>query len=165
MYEDKLHYLLGKEVDFSNAVILFTSNIGSDFIIQSFQEGNRPPSQKLMEIMTKYFRPEFLARLTEIVPFAPISEGIVLDIFNIHLKSLIEKMMQKGIVFEIDEEAKKYLAISGYTPKYGARPLQGVIRDRLRRPLSRMIISEEIKTGDKVVLTFTAPETLNWKIN
>ncbi len=70
--EGKLHDRLGKEGDFSNAIILFTSNIGSQYIVDSFEKGEIPPSDKLMEIMSNHFRPEFLGRLTEIVPFAPI---------------------------------------------------------------------------------------------
>ena len=72
--EGKLHDRLGKEGDFSNSVVLFTSNIGSDFIVDSFSKDIIPASNDLMEIMTRHFRPEFLGRLTEIIPFAPISE-------------------------------------------------------------------------------------------
>jgi len=72
--EGKLHDRLGKEGDFSNSVILFTSNIGSDFIVDKINKGQIPGTNEMMDIMGKYFRPEFLARLTEIVPFAPISE-------------------------------------------------------------------------------------------
>jgi ATP-dependent Clp protease ATP-binding subunit ClpB len=74
MDEGKLHDRLGKEGDFSNALVLFTSNIGSQMIVDSFAKGEIPKSSEMMDMMANYFRPEFLGRLTEIVPFAPISK-------------------------------------------------------------------------------------------
>ena len=162
--EGKLHDRLGKEGDFSNAIILFTSNIGSDYIVDSFNKGEIPPSNTLMEIMSNHFRPEFLARLTEIIPFAPISEKNVLKIFNIHLKSLYKTLNEKGIKLEIDDKAKEKLALSGYTPKYGARPIVGVIRNELRRPLSRMIIADKITRGSIVQLSIDKNDEIVWKI-
>lgn len=162
--EGKLHDRLGKEGDFSNAIILFTSNIGSDHIVQSFNKGEIPPSNKLMEIMSNHFRPEFLGRLTEIIPFAPINEINVVKIFEIHLKSLLKSLDEKGIKLEIDEKAKEKLALSGYTPKYGARPIVGVIRNQLRRPLSKMIISEKISRGSLVKLSTSENDEIVWDI-
>jgi len=123
--EGKIHDRLGKEGDFSNAVILFTSNIGSDFIVESFGKKEIPKSNDLMDIMSRYFRPEFLGRLTEIVPFAPITEEIVTMIFNIHLKGLNKLLETQGIELEISDNARNKLAMSGFTPKYGARPVVG----------------------------------------
>ena len=163
--EGKLHDRLGKEGDFSNAVIIFTSNIGSDYVVEEFGKGQIPKSNDLMEIMQKFFRPEFLGRLTEIVPFAPISENTVLNIFNIHLTNLLKTLDKQGITVKLTDEAKKHLAMSGFTPKYGARPLQGVIRNQLRRPLSRMIISGEIGKGTVVDITVDGEGNLDWKHN
>ncbi len=160
--EGKLHDRLGKEGDFSNAVILFTSNIGSSFIVDSFNSGEIPTSSKLSEIMENYFRPEFLGRLTEIVPFAPISEKNVVKIFDIHLKALLNSLNAQGIELSISEEAKEQLALSGFTPKFGARPLIGVIRNKLRRPLSRKIISGEISKGSVVKLNLDQNKELIW---
>lgn len=163
--EGKLHDRLGKEGDFSNAVILFTSNIGSDFIVERFDEqASLPSSNEMMEIMGRYFRPEFLARVTEIVPFAPITEANVVKIFNIHLKKLLDTLSKQGISLEISEEAVEQLAISGFTPKYGARPLTGVIRNQLRRPLSRMIISGKVTKGTSVRLEVDDVGELSWRI-
>ena len=162
--EGKLHDRLGKEGDFSNAIILFTSNIGSQYIVESFDKGEIPPSNTLMEIMSNYFRPEFLGRLTEIVPFAPISKENVVKIFNIHMKSLYKSLQDKGIRLEIDDKVKEKLALSGFSPKYGARPIVGVIRSQLRRPLSRMIIADEVKRGSTVSLTLDDNDTVQWNI-
>ena len=150
--EGKLHDRLGKEGDFSNSLVLFTSNIGSDYIIDSFNKGIIPPSNDLMEIMSRHFRPEFLGRLTEIVPFAPINEKNIVQIFDIHLKTLSKSLDQQGIHLIIEQDAKEKLAISGFTPKYGARPIIGIIRSRLRRPLSKMIIAGKIGNGSVVTV-------------
>ena len=84
--EGKLHDRLGRVGDFSNALILFTSNIGAQTIVEKFNAGIIPENNELMDIMQGYFRPEFLARLTEIVPFSPITDKTVVHIFDIHLK-------------------------------------------------------------------------------
>ena len=162
--EGKLHDRLGKEGDFSNSVVLFTSNIGSDFVVDSFGKDIIPKSSDLMEIMTKYFRPEFLARLTEIVPFSPITEKIVLSIFNIQLKSLLKSLERQGISLKISDKTREFLAQTGFNPKYGARPLAGVIRMQIRRPLSRMIITGELKRGNEVLLNSDENNNLIWEI-
>ena len=163
--EGKLHDRLGKEGDFSNALILFTSNIGSDFIVESFGKGQVPSSNQLMEIMSNYFRPEFLGRLTEIVPFAPIVKDNVVKIFDIHLKSLLKSLDEKGIRFSIDDNAKEELALSGYTPKYGARPIVGIIRNQLRRPLSQKIVAGKIGRGSFVHLRRREDGELAWDLS
>ena len=154
--EGRLSDRLGREGDFSNAVILFTSNIGSEQIAASFAAGQVPASTELLETMTRYFRPEFLARLTEIVPFAPISEANVGRIFDIHLRPLVEQLRKQGITLTLSAEARQHLALSGFTPKYGARPITGVIRQQLRRPISRLIISGAARPG--TVLALDKPE-------
>ncbi len=161
--EGKLHDRLGKEGDFSNAVILFTSNIGSEYIVEQFEQGKLPTSQQMLDIMSRHFRPEFLARVTEIVPFAPIVEENVIKIFNIHCKKLSDTLEKQGISLELTEPARKHLALSGFTPKYGARPLTGVIRNQLRRPISRRIISGEVGKGSHIKVDIQEQE-LVWEV-
>ena len=112
--------------------------------------------------MTRFFRPEFLARLTEIVPFSPITEEIVLNIFQIQLNNFIKILNRQGINLEVDAKAKDYLAKSGFTPKYGARPIAGVIRNQIRRPLSKKIISGKLQKGDTVTLSIDNDNNLVW---
>ncbi len=162
--EGKLHDRLGREGDFSNAMILFTSNIGSDHIFKSFQEDKVPGSEELMDIMTAYFRPEFLGRLTEIIPFAPISETVVELIFKIHLKSLLVSLNEMDISLNICDLAMKQLAQSGFSPKYGARPVIGVIRNQIRRPISKMIIAGKLKKDAKLEL-IVEKNKFKWIIN
>lgn len=166
MDEGHIHDRLGKEGDFSNALILFTSNIGSEWIAEQISQGTIPTSTQLMEVMARHFRPEFLARLSEIVPFAPISEQNVVRIFDIQLKGLVDTLDKMGISFTISDDAKSMLALGGFTPKYGARQLSGVIRNRLRRPISRYIISGELKKGQTINVTRKeGSEELEWVIN
>ncbi|MGM9760192.1 MAG: AAA family ATPase [Parabacteroides sp.] len=148
--EGKLHDRLGRVGDFSNALILFTSNIGSQFIVDSFNQGKIPQNNDLMDIMQNYFRPEFLGRLTEIVPFSPITEKTVTRIFEIHLKGLLKLLEEQEITLEMSDEVKRTIAMKGYNPQYGARPVLGIIRKELRHPLSKLIISGQIKSGDTV---------------
>jgi ATP-dependent Clp protease ATP-binding subunit ClpA len=148
--EGKLHDRLGRVGDFSNALILFTSNIGSQFIVDAFNEGHIPQNNDLMDIMQGHFRPEFLARLTEIVPFSPIMPEGVVRIFDIHLKGLLKLLEEQGLTLVMSDEVKKEIAMKGYNQQYGARPLIGIIRKELRHPLSKLIISGAIKSGDTV---------------
>ena len=148
--EGKLHDRLGRVGDFSNALILFTSNIGSQFIVDAFSEGRTPENNELMDIMQGSFRPEFLGRLTEIVPFSPIMPEGVVKIFDIHLKGLLNLLNEQGITLEMTDEVKKEIAMKGYNKQYGARPLIGIIRKELRHPLSKLIISGKVQTGDTV---------------
>ena len=158
-----MHDRLGKEGDFSNALIIFTSNIGSEWIVEEFAKDVIPKSSQLMEIMTKHFRPEFLARLTEIVPFAPISEQNVVKILDIQIKSLLESLDKLKITLELTDDAKAKIALTGFTPKYGARQISGVIRTFLRRPISKMIVSGEVTKGDTVSVSLDENGELVWK--
>ena len=162
--EGKLHDRLGKEGDFTNAIVLFTSNIGSEFIAGKFGQGSIPTATEMMEIMAGHFRPEFLARLTEIVPFAPISEENVVRIFDIHLRSLTDPLNKQGVTLTISPEAKRHLSLSGFTPKYGARQIKSVIRNQLRRPISRRIIAGELIKGSSIALDLDESTQLQWTI-
>jgi ATP-dependent Clp protease ATP-binding subunit ClpA len=165
MDEGKLHDRLGKEGDFTNSIVLFTSNVGSDLIIEKFDKEGLPTGNELMEVMSRYFRPEFLARITEILPFAPITEENIVKIFEIHLKKFADLLKQNEIELNVSKKAKETLAMLGYSPKYGARPIAGVIRNYLRRPVSRMIISGEVKASDRLILDINKEDALVWKVN
>ena len=152
--EGKLHDRLGRVGDFSNALIIFTSNIGSDYIFKSFGEGKVPTHDQLLEVMQGQFRPEFLARLTEIVPFSPITEEMIDRIFDIHIKNLLKTLNEQNIKLEIDESARKYVTKVGFNAHYGARPILGIIRKEIRRPLSKLIIAGDITPGDTVIMKY-----------
>ncbi|MBB1149216.1 ATP-dependent Clp protease ATP-binding subunit [Myroides sp. NP-2] len=150
MDEGKIHDKLGKEGDFSNALILFTSNIASDAIRTAFDKQHIPTSKELMELMQGHFRPEFLGRITEIVPFGPITVPMAQEIFSIQLKTLRQAFDRLNIGFEISDLAHKQLAIAGFTSQYGARQINGVIRQEIARPISKMIVREQLRAGQKI---------------
>jgi len=162
--EGRLHDRLGKEGNFSDAVILFTSNIGSDLVVRRFAEGHLPTSTELLETLGRHFRPEFLGRLTELVPFAPITEEAAVRIFDLHLGSLLNQLAKQGITLTLSPEARRHLALSGFSPQYGARPLNGVIRNSLRRPLSRLIVAGEVGR-DSTVEVDLANQSLTWNFH
>lgn len=150
--EGKLHDRLGRVGDFSNALIIFTSNIGSDYIFKSFEAKHIPTHDEMLEVMQGQFRPEFLARLTEILPFSPITEEMIYKIFDIHINNLVKSLENQDIKLEIDNSAKQYITKVGFNTHYGARPVLGIIRKEIRRPLSKMIIAGDIEAGDTVIM-------------
>lgn len=163
--EGKLHDRLGRVGDFSNALIIFTSNIGSDYIFKSFGEGKVPSHDQMLEVMQGQFRPEFLARLTEIVPFSPITSEMIDRIFDIHIQNLLKMLEEKEISLSIDESARKYITKVGFNAHYGARPILGIIRKEIRRPLSKLIISGDVNSGDAVVMKYSEEKKeIMWEI-
>ena len=164
MDEGKIHDKLGREGDFSNAIVIFTSNIGSQWIAEQITAGKRPSSNALIEVMTDYFRPEFLGRLTEVVPFAPINEAIAREIFLLHFGRLQKQLQEeKQVSLTLSESALAYLAQKGYSAQYGARPIAGVIRSYLKKQVARLMVAEEIKAGDSVLVDY-AENSLKWEL-
>lgn len=164
MDEGKLHDRLGKEGDFSNSIVLFTSNVGSEWLTKQINEGKKPSTTDIMDVMANYFRPEFLARLSEIVPFAPINEDMLIRIFEIQMKGVVELLNKQGIRIELSDEAKKKLAFRGFTPKYGARQVAGTIRNYIRRPISKMIIGGSIADGDTLTVDLAENGDIIWNV-
>jgi len=164
MDEGQIHDKLGRKGDFSNAIIIFTSNIGSEWVTQQFREGEIPTSKKLVEIMANHFRPEFLGRLTEIVPFAPISEQVVEMIFNIQLRKLEKILDRRKITLELPDDLRTQLAMMGYSEKYGARPVAAVIRSEVKRPIARKLVGGDVNDGDTVRLSFEEEKGFEWKV-
>ena len=162
--EGKLHDRLGRVGDFSNALILFTSNIGAQTIVEKFNSGIIPENNELMDIMQGYFRPEFLAHLTEIVPFSPITEQTVTKIFDIHMKGLLKLLDEQNITLTLTPEARKAIALRGFNQQYGARPILGIIRKELRHPLSKKLIAGDIKSGDHVVVDIDKDGNVIFKV-
>ncbi|MBP5458156.1 MAG: ATP-dependent Clp protease ATP-binding subunit [Paludibacteraceae bacterium] len=162
--EGKLHDRLGREGDFSNSIVIFTSNVGSDWILQEQKANRWPTTVQLMENMGAYFRPEFLARLSEIVPFSPIDDTVLLQIFEIQFQGFRKLLVAQNRDIMLEEEAKRMLAFKGFTPKYGARQVSGVIRNYLRRQISRMILSGELKEHERLVVNLDATSELSFVV-
>lgn len=164
--EGKLHDRLGRVGDFSNALIIFTSNIGSEHIFRSFEQGHVPGHEEMLEVMQGHFRPEFLARLTEILPFSPVTPEMISKIFDINIRSLVGSLESRDIRLVIDQSARSYITKTGFNTHYGARPVLGIIRKEIRRPLSKMIIAGDIEDGDTVVMKHDADKNeIIWEID
>ena len=164
MDEGAIHDKLGRSGDFSNAIIIFTSNIASSWIAEEISKGHTPTSNELIEVMSEYFRPEFLGRLTEVVPFSPITEAVAQDIFLLHLSKLQQQLLQqKNISLSLTEEALHYLSNKGYSQKYGARPIAGIIRNYLKKAISKFIVAQQVKEGETLKVHYKDNQLI-WSI-
>ncbi|MEI7474457.1 MAG: ATP-dependent chaperone ClpB [bacterium] len=155
----------GRTVDFKNTVIIMTSNIGSNIILEgtlSSLMGNdnamESAKRDVMELMREHFRPEFLNRIDEIVFFKGLSMFQLQKIVDIQIANLSKLLADKEIKIEISDSAKELLARKGYDPLYGARPLKRVIRQMIENPLSKMIIEGKFNDGDKINIDTTNGE-------
>ncbi len=143
----------GRTVDFSNTVIILTSNIGSEFMLEIKDPEER--RKKVMEKVQSYFKPEFLNRLDAIILFDAIDEKMLHEIVKIHLKQILDFIRkEKGIDVEVSDEAKKQIEKQGFDPAYGVRPLKRVIQTAIVDNLAEGIISGKVKEGDKVKIDY-----------
>ena len=139
----------GRTVDFKNAVIIMTSNIGSQFIMEDLPVEER--NRRVMEALRGHFRPEFLNRIDETIIFDRLTDKEITSIVDIQLKRLLKRLDQQNIRLELTDKAKKFLAKEGYDPAYGARPLKRVIQQQILNPLSVAILDGQFGEGDKIV--------------
>ncbi len=159
----------GRMVNFKNTIIILTSNIGSQFVekMESIGFSNNSEKQdynnmkdKVLEALKDNFRPEFLNRLDEIIVFDVLSPEVIAEIVKLRVKVVEDRLLAKGISFEISNEALKYLATVGYDPHYGARPINRLIQNKILNPIASYIISNGVKKGDAVVVSVKAGELL-----
>ncbi len=162
--DGRLSDKLGKEGDFTNAIILFTSNIGSDYIVEKFSAGEIPEQGEMIQAMGRHFKDEFLGRLTEVIPFAPIKEENVVKILDIQLKRLHSTLADKGIKLDIADDAKKVLAMKGFSPRFGARPLRRVIFNEVQKPMAKIIIGGKLDGGGTVALKLDENQNLIFEV-
>ena len=141
----------GRLIDFKNTVIIMTSNLGSDIILNE-NLSDTEKKDELNNALKNKFKPEFLNRIDEIIMFKPLTLDELKKIVDIQLASLKKRMQEKDIELKITDSAKNYLANEGYEPLYGARPLKRVIRKLVEIPMSLKILEGEFVKGDKVVV-------------
>ncbi len=141
----------GKLVDFKNTVIIMTSNLGSDIILdENLSEEEK--KEQLNQALKQKFKPEFLNRIDEIIMFKALTLKELTGIVDIQTNSLKKRLQEQDIELEITQSAKDFLANEGYEPLYGARPLKRVIRQLVEIPMSMKILEGEFVKGDKVSL-------------
>ena len=149
----------GKTVDFSNTIIISTSNIGSVFIQDQISIGTnieRLKTELINEHLTKSLRPEMINRFSEIIVFKPLELREVIKIAGLMINDIKEMLNQKGISLEVDEKGLLILAKEGFDPIYGARPLRRVLQDRVENVIANKILEGNIKRRDTVKIDFLA---------
>ena len=148
----------GRTVDFKNTIIILTSNICSDIILDRAVKGllsadeKEKTKEEVKERLKEHFRPEFLNRIDETVYFEALTLDDLNKIVDIQVNYLRNLLQERKIDFEITPDAKDKLALEGYNPIYGARPLKRVIRQKIENPLSKAILKGEFTDGDKIII-------------
>ena len=156
----------GRTVDFKNTIVIMTSNIGSNYLIDGIRSDgtvDEEVKQKVEDETKKYFRPEFLNRIDEIVVFSPLTETQIVRIIELAMKDIEKRLEERNITLTLTDRAKKFIADESYDPAYGARPVKRFLQRNVETELAGEIIKGSVKDGDKVLidcdgdkLTFTA---------
>ncbi len=144
----------GKTVDFKNAIIIMTSNIGSEYLLENTNEDHvdEEIKSKVMSVLKSRFKPEFLNRVDDTIMFKPLTEFGIKKIIDIFLMEVSLRLNDKNIQIEVTDKAKTIMAREGYDVVYGARPLKRYIQNTLENRLARMIIKGELGYGSKVMI-------------
>ena len=148
----------GKTVDFTNTIIIMTSNIGSKHFESNlnFSEKNekiRIVIQKIMDDVKLKLNPEFINRLDEILFFSKLGKSHISKVVEIQLKHLKNRLLSSNYSLKWDKEVNQIIALRGYDPQYGARPIRREIRNIIEDKISEIIINNNIKEGDTIKLT------------
>ena len=145
----------GKTVDFKNTVIILTSNLGSQYLLNGIDnngEIKEEAKNAVMEALKNSFRPEFLNRLDEIIMFKPLTKNDIKQIIDLCIKDLNKRLKDKDISIRLTEDAKNYCADNGYDPAYGARPLKRFIQKHVETLSARIILEGRVLEGDTIVV-------------
>ena len=160
----------GRTVDFKNTIIILTSNLGSEYILDGIDENNQitPEARAQVDKLLKtHFRPEFLNRLDEIVFYKPLSKKEIYPIIDLMLTKLKERLADKQLELEVTDSAKELIVKEGYDPIYGARPLKRYIQSKLETLIARTMIAEDLdpdtvikvdSDGEKMLVTTIPPK-------
>ena len=145
----------GRTIDFKNTIIILTSNLGSEYILEGINdkgEISEEAKEKVNMLLKKSFRPEFLNRLDEIVFYKPLKKEEIAKILDLQIVDLEKRLEDKHIKLELTQSAKDYLIDNGYDEVYGARPLKRFVKKKLETLIAEKILTEEIKPFDKVTV-------------
>ncbi len=146
----------GRTVNFKNTILIMTSNLGSEFLLENDStNGTISPEikKKVMQLTQAHFKPEFLNRIDDILMFTPLTMDSVQKIVEKFIHQLSDRLESQEITLGIDEDAQKWIAKEGYNPAYGARPLQRFITNNVETPLAKEIIAGKILPHSKVTVT------------
>ncbi|MFT9373003.1 ATP-dependent chaperone ClpB [Liquorilactobacillus hordei] len=152
----------GRTVDFKNTIIIMTSNLGSDVLLDNASDGKITDETKqlVMKLAQQHFKPEFLNRIDDIIMFTPLSFAAIEEIVAKFIALLSNRLSEQEIELKISEDAKQWIAKEGYDPAYGARPLQRFITNNVETPLAKEIIAGKIMPHSAVTITLGAEQNL-----
>ncbi len=145
----------GRTVDFKNTIVIMTSNIGSNYLIDGIrQDGtvDEGVKQKVEDETKKYFRPEFLNRIDDIVVFSPLTEDQIVKIIELAMKDIEKRLEERDITLEMTDAAKKFIADESYDPAYGARPVKRFLQRNVETELAGELIKGTVGDGDRVIM-------------
>lgn len=144
----------GKVIDFKNTIIIMTSNIGSNYLLEGIKDNeiSEETRNKVMEVMKRSFKPEFINRIDNIIMFKPLSLDNIKNIIDIFLMDVKDRLKDKNITLSLTDKAKNLIAKEGYDPYYGARPLKRYIENTLEIKLAYDIIKGTIKEGSNITV-------------
>ena len=144
----------GRTVDFRNTILVLTSNLGSQFLVDPTMD-TEEQHNSVMSTVRSAFKPEFLNRLDEVVIFGALDEDELGQIVTLQVASMAARLKDRRIKLEVDESARQYLAREGYDPAYGARPLRRLVQREIGDPLAKMLLAGKVKEGETVTVTAT----------
>ena len=149
----------GRTVNFKNTIIIMTSNIGSDMLLEEIKTKTDPERlrEDLMGRLREHFKPEFLNRVDGILVFHSLQKEQIIQILDIQLKDLARRLAEQKVTLEVTDAARALMAEEGYDPEFGARPLKREIVNRLETPISRMLIAGEVH--EDMILTVDAKDS------
>ena len=142
----------GRTVDFKNAVVIMTSNLGSQFIAENVGDLSEGVRRQVTEALREHFRPEFLNRVDEIIFFHALGLEHMKKIIDIQIHGLLKRLEDRKIQVELTDAAKRYIVSEGYDPMYGARPLKRTIQRRVLDPLAMRVLQGEFHEGDHITV-------------
>ena len=145
----------GRTVDFKNTILIMTSNIGAQYLLDGIEENGEIKQESQDMVMNElrgHFRPEFLNRLDEIIMFKPLTKGNIGGIINLIIDDLNRRLADKELTIELTDEAKHFIIENGYDPVYGARPLKRYIQKHVETLAAKLILAGDLDSGDTIVI-------------
>jgi len=161
MEEGRLTDSFGRHVDFKNVILIMTSNIGADmiknqggmgFVKATGEETYEQMKERLMAIVERHFRPEFLNRLDDIIVLRHLTRGDLRKIVDLEFSYVGNRLKDRGITVELSDEAKEFLIDKGYSPEFGARPLRRAIENHVEDPLAEELLRGDFKEGSRIIV-------------
>ena len=149
----------GRTVDFTNTILIMTSNLGSQFLVDMGMDADAR-RKAVMDAVHMNFKPEFINRLDDLIIFNPLTREELGKIVNIQVEQVASRLTDRRITLDVTDSARQWLADTGYDPAYGARPLRRLVQSEVGDKLARMLLAGQVHDGDTVLVDHTGGEHL-----